>query len=187
MYKRQALAALGRPAAAVAIASEWTDLSCGVYNSTVLPLLIAAAPAAGVEPAPFSAALAETMRDKKAVLVKLDDLRAAAAAALGAPVAMGALFTGAGAKAGSSSCDASVSGASRSHRSGRSAASVAAALPVWCCLPCCTQAHCSNTHTQPVLCCALHPLCCIPAERHPTWGRRLVHAAPAMCHAVSKL
>ena len=52
-----ALTAGGRAAAALAIGRRWTALSDGVFDETIMPALLAAAPRAGEDVQPFAAAL----------------------------------------------------------------------------------------------------------------------------------
>ena len=59
-----ALTAGGRAAAAVALGQRWAALSDGVFDESIMPALLAAAPRAGEDVQPFAAALARVRRQR---------------------------------------------------------------------------------------------------------------------------
>jgi hypothetical protein len=76
-----------RPATVLAIAETWRELSEGAFDSTVLPFMVAAAPQAQVNVAPYIASLTTTLRDQRAVMQQLQVLRRhTQAAAAGVPI-----------------------------------------------------------------------------------------------------
>lgn len=76
-------AAQDRHATLVGIGSTWARVTCGAFDGSVMPHLIAHAAQAGAEAAPFVAALAAAQQTRSEAANALDAVRASAQQALG--------------------------------------------------------------------------------------------------------